>query len=161
MARRTLLDFFDDLAALDGTFVVHDDGYRTWSFSYKEIANGARQFAARLREARIERDQKVVVWSENRPEWLVVLWGCMLEGVILVPIDYRSSPELMLRIADIVDAKAIVVGEVVPSFERATRVTPEMSVANVDNVTFLVRVCEPPASTVPDGPSASSGTAPS
>ena len=115
MARRTLLDFFDDLATLQGTFVVHDDGYRTWSFTYAEIAAASRAFAARLREARIGTDHKVVLWSENRPEWLVVLWGCLLEGVIVVPIDYRSSPDLMLRIADIVDAKAIVIGDVVPA----------------------------------------------
>jgi hypothetical protein len=31
MARRTLLDFFDDLSAMNASFVVHDDGYRTWS----------------------------------------------------------------------------------------------------------------------------------
>ena len=116
MARRTLLDFFDDLSSIDGTFVVHDDGYRTWSYTYAEIVAASRAFAGRLRDAGIEREQKVVLWCENRPEWIVVLWGCLLEGIILVPIDYRSSPDLMLRIADIVDAKCLVVGEVVPLF---------------------------------------------
>ena len=116
MARRTLLDFFDDLSTIDGTFVVHDDGYRTWSYTYAEIVAASRAFAGRLRDAGIKREQKVVLWCENRPEWIVVLWGCLLEGIILVPIDYRSSSDLMLRIADIVDAKCIVVGEVVPLF---------------------------------------------
>ena len=54
MARRTLLDFFDDLARLNGTFVVHDDGYRTWSFTYAEIASAAGAFAARLRPDRAD-----------------------------------------------------------------------------------------------------------
>ena len=129
MARRTLLDFFSDLATLQGTFVVHDDGYRTWSYTYAEIAAASRRFAARLREARIGTDHKVVLWSENRPEWLVVLWGCLLEGVIVVPIDYRSSPELMLRIADIVDAKAIVTGDVVPAVTTTRPLWPAGSVA--------------------------------
>ena len=124
MARRTLLDFFDDLARLNGTFVVHDDGYRTWSYTYAEIAAGAGAFAARLRDARIGIDHKVVLWSENRPEWLTVLWGCLLEGVVLVPIDYRASPDLMLRIAEIVDAQAIVVGDGVPPFDTERPVWP-------------------------------------
>ncbi len=122
MTRRTLLDFFDDLSAIDGTFVVHDDGYRTWSHTYAEVSAAARSFAARLRGAGIGREQQVVLWSENRPEWIVVLWGCLLEGVVVVPIDYRSSPDLMLRIADIVDAQAIVVGDVVPTFATERRV---------------------------------------
>ena len=122
MARRTLLDFFDDLSTIEGTFIVHDDGYRTWSYTYAEIAGAARAFAARLRECGIDREQKVVLWSENRPEWIVVLWGCLLEGIIVVPIDYRSSPDLMLRIAAIVDAQAIVVGDVVPEFTTERRV---------------------------------------
>jgi hypothetical protein len=33
MARRTLIDFFDDLASTPGEFLVYDDGYRTWSLS--------------------------------------------------------------------------------------------------------------------------------
>ena len=122
MARRTLLDFFDDLATIDGTFVVHDDGYRTWSYSYAEIVAASRAFAERLRDAGIQREQKVVLWCENRPEWIVVLWGCLLEGIILVPIDYRSSADLMLRIADIVDAQALVIGDVVPEFATPRRV---------------------------------------
>jgi long-chain acyl-CoA synthetase len=149
MARRTLLDFFDDLSALDGTFVVHDDGYRTWSFTYREIAAGARRFAERLKAAGIGRDHKVVLWSENRPEWLVVLWGCLLEGVVLVPIDYRSSPELMLRIADIVDAKAIVVGDVVPSFQTARPVWPAGTVIPSGELASVAGL-EPPVGTGPD-----------
>ena len=113
MTRRTLIDFFDDLAALDGEFLVYDDGYRTWSLTYADTAAAARAFAARLREAGIAKGQSVAVWSENRPEWIVALWGCLLEGVILVPIDYRASAAFLARVAEIVSARAILAGEVV------------------------------------------------
>ena len=102
MARRTLIDFFDDLALLDGEFLVYDDGYRTWSLTYAETAAAARAFAGRLREAGIGKGDAVAIWSENRPEWIVVLWGCLLEGVILVPIDYRASAAFLGRVAEIV-----------------------------------------------------------
>ena len=111
MPRRTLLDFFEDMERIERDFVVYDDGYRAWTFTYGAIAAASRAFANRLRGAGVGRDDKVVLLCENRAEWLVVLWGCLLEGVILVPVDYRSPAELVLRIADIVNAKVIVVGE--------------------------------------------------
>ena len=38
MARRTLVDYFSDLSATPGEFLVYDDGYRTRAFSYAEAA---------------------------------------------------------------------------------------------------------------------------
>jgi long-chain acyl-CoA synthetase len=117
MPRRTLIDFFDDLAAVDADFLVHDDGYRTWSVTYRQVVDAARAFAARLRDASIVKGQAVAIWSENRPEWIIALWGCLLEGVVLVPIDYRASATFLSRVADIVDARAVLIGEIVDSTE--------------------------------------------
>ena len=114
MARRTLIDFFDDIARLDAEFLTYDDGYRTWSYSYRETAARARAFAAGLHADGIAKGQHVVIWSENRPEWIVALWGCLLRGVVLVPIDYRASPEFLHKVAGIVDARAVLVGDTVP-----------------------------------------------
>jgi long-chain acyl-CoA synthetase len=113
MTRRTLIDFFDDLSAIDGEFLVYDDGYRTWSLSYRGVVEAARAFAARLRDARIVKGQSVAIWSENRPEWIVAFWGCLLEGVILVPIDYRASGAFLAKVSDIVSARIVLVGDVV------------------------------------------------
>ncbi|HSK08886.1 MAG TPA: AMP-binding protein, partial [Vicinamibacterales bacterium] len=62
----------------------------------------------------ITRGQHVVIWGENRPEWVIALWGCLLRGVVLVPIDYRASAAFLEKVADIVDARAILVGDTVP-----------------------------------------------
>ena len=96
MARRTLIDFFDDLGNISGEFLVFDDGYRSWSYSYRDTTDRARSFAARLHAEGITRGQHVVIWSENRPEWIVALWGCLLRGAVLVPIDYRASADFLL-----------------------------------------------------------------
>jgi long-chain acyl-CoA synthetase len=111
MPRETLLDFFQDLAEEDGEFVVYDDGYRTWTRSYAEVARTARAFAARLRAQGIGKGDKVVFWLENCPEWIAALWGCLLEGVIAVPVDYRSSAEFQSRIASIVEARLILTAD--------------------------------------------------
>jgi long-chain acyl-CoA synthetase len=116
MMRRTLLDFFADVtgdATKNAQFLVYDDGYRTWTWTYGELAEAARQFAARLRAHGIGAGQAVAVWAENRPEWIASLWGALLEGVVVVPIDYRSSADFLIKVAGIVDAKVILVGEAV------------------------------------------------
>jgi long-chain acyl-CoA synthetase len=113
MLRRTLIDFYADLSTTRGEFVIYDDGYRTWSYTYEQIARAAGAFAADLRRREIAKGQTVIIWGENCAEWIVALWGCLLEGVVLVPIDYRASPALLLRVAAIVDARAVLAGEAV------------------------------------------------
>src|SRR5580704_11073967 len=102
MPRETLLDFFHDFAELDDEFLIYDDGFSAWHYSYREIAARARGFAVWLRERGIGRDEKIIIYGENRPERIITLWGCLLEGVIAVPIDYRSSSEFVERINAIV-----------------------------------------------------------
>jgi long-chain acyl-CoA synthetase len=121
MARQTLLDFFGDFEPLAEEFIVYDDGFRCHRYCYDQVAAGARAFAARLREAGIAQDEKVIFYGENRPEWIIAFWGCMLAGVIAVPIDYRSSPEFVARIDRIVQARAILVGDEV-SLADSTRI---------------------------------------
>jgi len=111
MRRDTLLDFFEDFATRPDTFLVHDDGYRVREVSYADVGRLARLFAARLREAGVVAGANVVIWSENRIEWVVAFWGCLLAGGVLVPVDYRASPELLARISRIVSAKIVLLGE--------------------------------------------------
>ncbi len=111
MPRETLLDFFTDLSRTNGTFLVHDDGFRVRSWTYAEVATAAEAFARTLDAHGIGLDDKVVVWGENRPEWIVAFWGLVLRGAVAVPIDYRASPDFLGKVARIVEAKAILVGD--------------------------------------------------
>ncbi len=115
MPRETLVDFFQEFAHHSSTFLVFDDGYRTRKYSYREVSGAAAAFARRITDAGIAPGEKIVIWCENRPEWIVAFWGCMLAGVVVVPVDYRASPELLKRIADIVDARAVLAGNEVPA----------------------------------------------
>ena len=110
MVRETLLDFFADVTAREGEFLVYDDGYRSRSWRYDEVGRAARGVARVLGEAGIGKGDAAVLWSENRPEWIIALWGCLLAGVVAVPIDYRSSPAFLRRVQGIVGAKAVLVG---------------------------------------------------
>ena len=50
-------------------------------------------------------------WGENRPEWIACYWGCLLAGIIVVPIDYRSSADFVAKVRGVVDARVMLVGE--------------------------------------------------
>src|SRR5476651_1852268 len=116
VARDTLIDFFHDLARTRGEFLVYDDGFRCRSYSYEVVGRAAAGFAARLHDAGLRKGDKAVFWSENRPEWIVAFWACLLRGIIAVPIDYRASPDFLARVITIVSARLILIGQDVPPF---------------------------------------------
>src|SRR5919106_2487584 len=109
--RETLRDFLDDVYTSSDEFLVFDDGYRTWSHTYEQVRGAAYTFGTRLRRERIGKGDKIILWGENRPEWIVALWGALSEGVIVVPVDYRSSAELVHRIQAVVQPRVVLVGD--------------------------------------------------
>ena len=58
---QTLLDFFAELAGHAEEFLVYDDGYRSWSYRYSDVARAAQVFAGRLRGAGIAKSDKVLL----------------------------------------------------------------------------------------------------
>ena len=119
MARVTLIDFFRDLSLARGDFLVYDDGFRSRAYGYGDVGAAARGLAARLHLAGVRKGDAVVFWSENRPEWIVAFWACVLIGAVVVPIDYRASPDFLARIARIVRAKLVLLGQDVPPLTTA------------------------------------------
>jgi long-chain acyl-CoA synthetase len=111
MARDNLLDFFEDISRTNDTFIVHDDGYRVRRATYRQVAAAARAFGRKLIDAGVEPGDTVVIWSENRTEWVVALWGTLLVRAVLVPVDFRASADLLTRITGIVQAKVVLTGD--------------------------------------------------
>jgi long-chain acyl-CoA synthetase len=116
--RDTLVDFFRDLITIRGDFLVYDDGYRRRVHGYADVGRAARAFAARLATTGLRMGDKVVFWGENRPEWIACYWGCLISGVIVVPIDYRSSADFVRKVRALVDARVVLVGDDVPGSEN-------------------------------------------
>ena len=109
--RDTLVDFFRDLAAIRAEFLVYDAGYRVRGYTYADVARAARGFARKLDAAGLRKGDTVVFWGENRPEWLACYWGCLIAGIIVVPIDYRSSIDFVARVRTLVHARLLLVGD--------------------------------------------------
>jgi long-chain acyl-CoA synthetase len=107
----SLAAFFEIWRRNRGQFLRYEGDLAASRLTYAETAQAATAFAQKLRAAGIAKGERILFWGENRPEWVVALWGSILEGVIAVPIDFRSSANMVERIAGIVSARALLAGE--------------------------------------------------
>ncbi len=110
-----LPQFFGRIAQYRGEFIVYDDGFRGFTFRYSDIARVARAFAARLHNQGIRKGDTVMIWSESRPGWIAALWGCLLEGAVVVPVEPQSSVELFRKIEQKVRPRLVLLGDRVPN----------------------------------------------
>ena len=79
--------------------VVRYKGIRRQVTTYGEIARLAGRFAALLEARGIGPGDRVLLWAENSAEWVAAFYGCMLRGVIVVPLDATGSADFAQRIA--------------------------------------------------------------
>jgi long-chain acyl-CoA synthetase len=90
------------------TAVVVHRGNRRYRTSYGELAQFAGRFAAELERRGIMPGERVVLWGENSAEWIGVFFGCLMRGVIAVPLDAAGSREFVERVVKDVAPKLIV-----------------------------------------------------
>ena len=107
----SLAAFFQNWSRNNGDFLRYEGDLGHSRISYRIAGLSAAGFAEYLAANGIVKGDRVVFWGENRPEWVVALWGCVLAGVVAVPVDFRSSASIVERIAGIVEAKALLLGE--------------------------------------------------
>src|ERR1700744_5865806 len=83
-------------------------GYRTESFTYGEVLDLAARFADEFDVRKIIKGDRVMLWGPNCAEWVAAFIGCVLRGVVVVPMDDAASPDFATRVAQQVDAKLLV-----------------------------------------------------
>ena len=79
--------------------IVRYKGVRRRVSTYGEIARLAGRFAAFLEAQNIGPGDRVVLWAENGAEWIAAFHGCILRGVLVVPLDAYGSAEFAARVA--------------------------------------------------------------
>jgi long-chain acyl-CoA synthetase len=90
------------------TAVVGYRGNRRFATSYSDLATLSGRFSAELARRGIAPGERVVLWGENSAEWIAAFFGCLLRGVIAVPLDAAGSPPFAARvIADVSPALVV------------------------------------------------------
>ena len=134
--RKNLLSFLDDCYKHGSqTALVHRRGLRVSRWSYARLRTTAFQFASELEARNISKGDRVLFWAENSPEWIAAFFGCLLRGVIVVPLDFESSPELTARVQHQIEAKLIL-----SSGDRLRNLQLGVSSLRLDELSSLLSV---------------------
>jgi long-chain acyl-CoA synthetase len=83
-------------------------GYRTESFTYGEVLEMAFGFARQLEARGMAKGDRVMVWGENCAEWVAAFFGCVVAGVVVVPMDDGASADFATRVFRQVEGKLLV-----------------------------------------------------
>src|SRR5690348_15464561 len=109
MARESLIQFIEEYERRGKEIAIaHRRGYRMERWSYARVAGAARNFAVMLGEHRVNRGEHVLLWGENCAEWVAAFFGCVLAGVVVVPMDETADASFAARVAQTVDAKLVI-----------------------------------------------------
>ncbi len=85
--------------------------FRDRSWTYGQVENAARGFAAELVERGIRSGDRVVLLAPNKPEWLVALFGVVGAGAVLVPINPALTASEIAFIVEDCAPKLMIVDE--------------------------------------------------
>jgi long-chain acyl-CoA synthetase len=83
-------------------------GYRTESRAYGEVLRMAFGVSRELETRGIAKSDRVMLWGANSAEWVAAFFGCVLSGVIVVPMDDVSAPDFAMRVYQKVSAKLLI-----------------------------------------------------
>jgi long-chain acyl-CoA synthetase len=108
-ALRTLLDLFA-LLPMHGErpAVICRTGVRRLVSSYRQLHELSVRMAGVLVAAGINKGDRVLLWAPNGLWWVVIFWGCVQRGAVVVPVDFMSGPERAAAIAQLADVKLVV-----------------------------------------------------
>jgi long-chain acyl-CoA synthetase len=78
--------------------VVTHRGNRRFSSTYAQLAELSARCAHHFDQLGLEPGDRVLLWGNNSVEWVAAFFGCILRGIVAVPLDAAGSLELAQRV---------------------------------------------------------------
>jgi long-chain acyl-CoA synthetase len=75
-------------------------------WSYNQFSDECKRIARGLLASGLKKGDRVVLWAENRPEWMAVWMGAAVAGCVIVPVDFMVSEAECANIIKITGAAA-------------------------------------------------------
>jgi long-chain acyl-CoA synthetase len=118
MAHDSLLDYFRSNARpAREAAIVWRQGYRMVCWTYADVYGAATEFARELQSRGLAKGDRVLLWGENSGGWVAAFIGCLLSGVVAVPMDAIAEKSFARRVAEQAGARLAVVGKSLPAAE--------------------------------------------
>jgi long-chain acyl-CoA synthetase len=92
-------------------FVRMKRGGAVHAMQYAEAFSAAQQLAARLVEEGYEPGERVLLYGENQPEWVVAYFGCVAAGLTVVPLDPQTPPQEVRALGRFTDARLLLASD--------------------------------------------------
>ena len=133
----TIIELVEQAVAKHGDLraLVIKPGFRTRIWTYEDIGQQVPRVAHRLRDAGIQPGDRVIVWAVNRPEWSISFLGALWAGAVVVPLDYRTTDELAMKVAAQTGARLVLAST--PTLKAANRM--ELPVLTVESLVDRAR----------------------
>jgi long-chain acyl-CoA synthetase len=137
----SLIELTETAVAKHGrnTALLIKPGFRTHIWSYADIGAQVPRIARVLRERGVEPGDRVLIWAVNRPEWALAFLGLLWAEGIAVPVDVRSTDELVLKIAAQTRSKLVLAS--LPTMKAAGRL--ELPMLTVESLVDTAKKAEP------------------
>ena len=101
--------------------------------SYDELLTRAERVARRWQAQGMSAGERVLLYGDNGPEWVVAYMAASLLGLVVVPIDPQTREEDIWRLCDFVQARALIAAE-----KRFSQLSPEGVAAHKEMAFFNV-----------------------
>jgi long-chain acyl-CoA synthetase len=137
----SLIELTETAVAQHGrrTALLIKPGFRTHTWSYADIGAQVPRIASVLRRQGVEPGDRVLIWAVNRPEWALAFLGLLWAEGVAVPVDVRSTDELVLKIAAQTRSKLVLAS--LPTMKAAGRL--ELPMLTVESLVDTARRAEP------------------
>ena len=125
----TVIDFLRGAVEKYGSrdALLFKPAFRYQRWSYSRLWNESGQVATLLQRRDLTMGDQVILWGPNSPHWVLIFFGCIRAGVVLVPLDLRSAPDYVSR----------VISRTEPKLAFTSRLTPKDEVdLGVPEITF-------------------------
>jgi long-chain acyl-CoA synthetase len=88
--------------------VVTHRGNRRFSSTYAQLGELSARCAHAYDQSGLKPGDRVLLWGNNSAEWVAAFFGCILRGIVAVPLDAAGSLEFARRVVAEVQPRLLV-----------------------------------------------------
>ena len=78
------------------------------SVTYGGLLERVHSFAGYLQGEKLEKGDRVLLWSASRIDWMGAYLGALLIGAVIVPLDVNSKEDFISKIEESTEAKYLI-----------------------------------------------------